>query len=647
MAFHLTGLARAASAAPQTPSTTPSRTKSNEEYERKMPEEKFRMMDLEIGLLLNRLPCVHVWLDLLLTIRTSFRTWQPRRFIMTRDALHFAFSRDDNEIDHIPLAEITNSGIMKDAEHGGTRASFSGPRRNSVSLASHGLYTIHIATENDGYNSGRVYYLQAESNEINDRLLLAIQENSKAARKRKASRNIWQRAQRRLNEWFNSTPVQAFVIAVISLNFGVTILQTQLINHESHSGSESDSSLWDRLNIAFVLFFLAELAINAFANWYVPFVSNPWNLFDALVIMSSLLLALIPGQSVGLKTSLQAGRVLRILGKIEIFKTIVNALAIALVPVLSVFFILLLFVSIGAVHSVSVFGERYPEHFGMFDVAFVTLFFVTAGEPWPDEVRELTEDGKVRWSMMSFCFIYTIGTFWIFLQVCFTVLLDNFIAASSRMALEKKLMDAQMQKNEQQMKNPLEPLLLSLAREFSDDQDLSDRLQRIYQLLDHDNSGGVGCAEFCASMRKLHFDPPIHVTASDFASLTQDGELCDANGELGPDEFEAAMRKQIQHFAQSKLSLITEERSMQDLEFMQFGSLKMIFMEQVSTIKLFCALFTFPFRGFNFTQMRGSWVVNSLRLVIHCLFRREPRMSCAGFPSSSWGPLLGRRPLRG
>mmetsp|Transcript_52856 Transcript_52856/g.139119 ORF Transcript_52856/g.139119 Transcript_52856/m.139119 type:complete len:356 (+) Transcript_52856:92-1159(+) len=328
MAFHLTGLARAASAAPQTPSTTPSRTKSNEEYERKMPEEKFRMMDLEIGLLLNR-------------------TWQPRRFIMTRDALHFAFSRDDNEIDHIPLAEITNSGIMKDAEHGGTRASFSGPRRNSVSLASHGLYTIHIATENDGYNSGRVYYLQAESNEINDRLLLAIQENSKAARKRKASRNIWQRAQRRLNEWFNSTPVQAFVIAVISLNFGVTILQTQLINHESHSGSESDSSLWDRLNIAFVLFFLAELAINAFANWYVPFVSNPWNLFDALVIMSSLLLALIPGQSVGLKTSLQAGRVLRILGKIEIFKTIVNALAIALVPVLSVFFILLLFVSIG------------------------------------------------------------------------------------------------------------------------------------------------------------------------------------------------------------------------------------------------------------------------------------------------------------
>jgi len=286
------------------------------------------MMDLEIGLLLNR-------------------TWQPRRFIMTRDALHFAFSRDDNEIDHIPLAEITNSGIMKDAEHGGTRASFSGPRRNSVSLASHGLYTIHIATENDGYNSGRVYYLQAESNEINDRLLLAIQENSKAARKRKASRNIWQRAQRRLNEWFNSTPVQAFVIAVISLNFGVTILQTQLINHESHSGSESDSSLWDRLNIAFVLFFLAELAINAFANWYVPFVSNPWNLFDALVIMSSLLLALIPGQSVGLKTSLQAGRVLRILGKIEIFKTIVNALAIALVPVLSVFFILLLFVSIG------------------------------------------------------------------------------------------------------------------------------------------------------------------------------------------------------------------------------------------------------------------------------------------------------------
>ena len=32
------------------------------------------------------------------------------------------------------------------------------------------------------------------------------------------------------------------------------------------------------------------------------------------------------------------------------------------------------------------------------------------------------------------------------------------------------------------MRNPLEPLLLKLGREFTDDQDLTERLQRLYKV---------------------------------------------------------------------------------------------------------------------------------------------------------------------
>ena len=39
-----------------------------------------------------------------------------------------------------------------------------------------------------------------------------------------------------------------------------------------------------------------------------------------------------------------------------------------------------------------------------------------------------------------------------------------------------------------QARNPLEPLLVKLAREFSDSQDLSDRLQKLYQV--RDGEGG-------------------------------------------------------------------------------------------------------------------------------------------------------------
>ncbi len=69
------------------------------------------------------------------------------------------------------------------------------------------------------------------------------------------------------------------------------------------------------------------------------------------------------------------------------------------------------------------------------------------------------------------------------LQVSVAVLLDNFIGASTRMDIDEKLEQAEQRQREQQMKNPLEPLLLKLAREFSDSQDLSDRLRCLYEVL--------------------------------------------------------------------------------------------------------------------------------------------------------------------
>ena len=61
------------------------------------------------------------------------------------------------------------------------------------------------------------------------------------------------------------------------------------------------------------------------------------------------------------------------------------------------------------------------------------------------------------------------------------VLLDNFIGASTQMELEERLRLTELKAREQHMKNPLEALLLKLAKECSDSQDLSERLHKIYQ----------------------------------------------------------------------------------------------------------------------------------------------------------------------
>ena len=38
--------------------------------------------------------------------------------------------------------------------------------------------------------------------------------------------------------------------------------------------------------------------------------------------------------------------------------------------------------------GVSIFSKSAPEAFGAFDAAFMTLFYVTGGDPWPDSLQK-------------------------------------------------------------------------------------------------------------------------------------------------------------------------------------------------------------------------------------------------------------------
>ena len=118
----------------------------------------------------------------------------------------------------------------------------------------------------------------------------------------------------------------------------------------------------------------------------------------------------------------------------------------------------------------------------MFDIAFIMLFRVTAGDPWPEDFHAIRENGTPNWAVAVFIAAFTIIVIWVILQVSMAVLLDNFIGASSRIEMEERLEKAETEHREQQTVNPLEPLLLKLGREFSDNQDLSDRLQTLYQV---------------------------------------------------------------------------------------------------------------------------------------------------------------------
>ena len=93
-------------------------------------------------------------------------------------------------------------------------------------------------------------------------------------------------------------------------------------------------------DMVFTVIFACELMINVVANWFTPFISNGWNVFDLIVVTVSLV-ALGPFKvPVSVIRSLRAFRVIRLFGRFKGLKDIVTALASSVIPVLQALLIL-------------------------------------------------------------------------------------------------------------------------------------------------------------------------------------------------------------------------------------------------------------------------------------------------------------------
>ena len=110
---------------------------------------------------------------------------------MTKDNLHFAFNRMEQEIDRIPLSEVTfiNAVVEKDVN---TSECFSSLRCEDLE---DGLHFVRIKTEPGGHNSGRAYYLRAESKDELSSIIGDLKAIAKAAKKRSQARTTIQRLQ--------------------------------------------------------------------------------------------------------------------------------------------------------------------------------------------------------------------------------------------------------------------------------------------------------------------------------------------------------------------------------------------------------------------------------------------------------------------
>jgi hypothetical protein len=131
-------------------------------------------------------------------------------------------------------------------------------------------------------------------------------------------------------------------------NFGCTIFESEFISLLTHDdGSPTNvANLLENLNLLFTIVFTVELAINAFAHWFRPFVTDIWSQVDAFVVAMSILPLLVPDQNTGIVRILRAFRILRLFRRVPSLRKIITALTMALLPVLNVFCILFLLMGI-------------------------------------------------------------------------------------------------------------------------------------------------------------------------------------------------------------------------------------------------------------------------------------------------------------
>jgi hypothetical protein len=125
-------------------------------------------------------------------------------------------------------------------------------------------------------------------------------------------------------------------------NFSASVYEAQvpwewLYNVEG--SATGIKKILDILNMTFTFLFTIELLMNLFSRKLRAFVSNPWSVFDATVVLLSLI---VLGPLNFPISMLRALRVVRLFGRLESSKKILSALSVSLLPMCNAFFIMLI-----------------------------------------------------------------------------------------------------------------------------------------------------------------------------------------------------------------------------------------------------------------------------------------------------------------
>lgn len=151
------------------------------------------------------------------------RSWDKRRIVFTKKIIAFANVNDDGVLDIVPLHEVKHvrdtslqNEIMAEDD-----SQFDGSSENdNDDTVKKNVFEIETIPE--GYNSGRVYQIQAASAHDFRTLLNSLTNLSNTAREDAEAKSRFKKSQQRVGKVFNSNIIQralaVLVFAVITAN---------------------------------------------------------------------------------------------------------------------------------------------------------------------------------------------------------------------------------------------------------------------------------------------------------------------------------------------------------------------------------------------------------------------------------------------
>lgn len=260
-----------------------------------------------------------------------------------------------------------------------------------------------------------------------------------------------------LRNFVESKGFERFIILVITLN-AITL------GLETVPGLGAPTLGWlHAIDSLFLAVFVFELALRAWV-YRLSFFSDPWRLFDFIVVG----IALLPATGAfSVLRSLRILRALRMLSVVPSLRRVLSGLFAAIPGLGAVAAILLLIFYVGAVMATKLFGAAFPDWFGSIWKSAYSLFQIMTLESWSmGIVRPVMERFPHAWLFfLPFILITTFTMLNLFIAVIVNAMQAETDAAAEQRALEGHEERILMLEEVRAMRQSLDKLMKTLDRQ--------------------------------------------------------------------------------------------------------------------------------------------------------------------------------------